>query len=321
MGPYELSVGPDLVRRFGEATLDHGPLAREGRFVPPCLLATRSFRAQYLAINELVPVEIFAAARSGVHGEHELLVHRVVGSGERLRVFIETHSAWPAGENLRVTLRHLIHDDRDDLVAEQWWTTVLLGTTAEPTGPRPPDLAFSSSGISPLADDEMPVDDVMARRYAEVSGDFSEHHFSVEGARRSGFDAPFLHGLCTMALCRERRDRPGGRRRSEAGPTGGRPIRRAHVPRPAAAGAGLRNPGGPVPFRSRRWRRESDQERAPRTRSVINRGGRPRRSASSPLRQPADAATGVASRPAGSMPTSSLPMVRSRPRDGLVGIT
>jgi acyl dehydratase len=201
VGPYELSVGPDLVRRFGEATLDHGPLAREGRFVPPCLLATRSFRAQYLAINELVPVEIFAAARSGVHGEHELLVHRVVGSGERLRVFIETHSAWPAGENLRVTLRHLIHDDRDDLVAEQWWTTVLLGTTAEPTGPRPPDLAFSSSGISPLADDEMPVDDVMARRYAEVSGDFSEHHFSVEGARRSGFDAPFLHGLCTMALC------------------------------------------------------------------------------------------------------------------------
>jgi acyl dehydratase len=41
----------------------------------------------------------------------------------------------------------------------------------------------------------------MAHRYAQVSGDYSEHHFSVEGARRSGFDAPFLHGLCTMALC------------------------------------------------------------------------------------------------------------------------
>jgi acyl dehydratase len=41
----------------------------------------------------------------------------------------------------------------------------------------------------------------MARRYAEVSGDFSAHHFDAEAARRSGFDAPFLHGLCTMALC------------------------------------------------------------------------------------------------------------------------
>ena len=41
----------------------------------------------------------------------------------------------------------------------------------------------------------------MARRYAEVSGDFSEHHFDAEVARRSGFEGPFLHGLCTMALC------------------------------------------------------------------------------------------------------------------------
>ena len=201
VGPYDLPLGSDLVRRFAEATLDDSPFARQGRLVPPCLLATQSFRAQYAAINQLVPESIFAAARSGVHGEHELLVHRVVGSEERLRVFVETHSARPAGDNLRVTLRHLIHDDRDELVAEQWWTTVLLGTTAEPTGPRPPDRSFSGSGITPLAEHEMSVDEVMARRYAEVSGDFSEHHFSVGGARRSGFDAPFLHGLCTMALC------------------------------------------------------------------------------------------------------------------------
>ena len=41
----------------------------------------------------------------------------------------------------------------------------------------------------------------MARRYAEVSGDWSDHHFDVDAARRSGFDRVFLHGLCTMALC------------------------------------------------------------------------------------------------------------------------
>ena len=47
----------------------------------------------------------------------------------------------------------------------------------------------------------MLIDEAMALRYARVSGDFSDHHFTVEGARRSGMPAPFLHGLCTMALC------------------------------------------------------------------------------------------------------------------------
>jgi acyl dehydratase len=52
-----------------------------------------------------------------------------------------------------------------------------------------------------VAEDVVRIDEVMARRYAQVSGDYSDHHFSVEGARRSGFEAPFLHGLCTMGLC------------------------------------------------------------------------------------------------------------------------
>ena len=41
----------------------------------------------------------------------------------------------------------------------------------------------------------------MARRYAEVSGDWTAHHFDVAAARRSGFERTFLHGLCTLGLC------------------------------------------------------------------------------------------------------------------------
>ena len=112
------------------------------------------------------------------------------------------HTARPSGANLRVTLHHSTFDDHEELVAEQWWTTVLLGTTAEPTGPALPDYSFSRSEEAALvAEDVVRIDEVMARRYAEVSGDFSEHHFSIEGARRSGQEAPFLHGLCTLALC------------------------------------------------------------------------------------------------------------------------
>ncbi len=170
--------------------------------MPPGLIATQVYRAQFAAITELVPAEIFSAARSGVHGQHDLLMHRCIASDEKLRTFVETHSASPSGQNLLVTLHHLTLDDHDDLVAEQWWTTVLLGATAEPTGPSLPDSSFSGREQATLrTEDLVRIDEVMARRYAEVSGDYSDHHFSVEGARRSGFEAPFLHGLCTMALC------------------------------------------------------------------------------------------------------------------------
>ena len=202
VGPFALPLGPALVRQFAEATLDDSPAWREGRLVPPSLIATQVYRAQFAAIMDLVPDDVFSVARSGVHGQHELLLHRPIASDENLQTFVETYSARPSGDNLRVTLHHSTLDDGGDLVAEQWWTTVLLGTTAEPTGPELPDFSFASGpGAALVAEEVVPIDDVMARRYAQVSGDDNEHHFSVDGARRSGFDAPFLHGLCTMALC------------------------------------------------------------------------------------------------------------------------
>ena len=202
VGPFELPVDPELVRQFAEATLDDNEQFRDGRLVPPSLVATQVYRAQFAAIAELVPRDVFSAARSGVHGQHDLLLHRPISTDDTLHTFAETHSASPSGDNLRVTLHHATFDEREDLVAEQWWTTVLLGTTAEATGPTLPDYSFRSGGEATLvAEDVVPIDEVMARRYAQVSGDYSDHHFSVEGARRSGFAAPFVHGLCTMALC------------------------------------------------------------------------------------------------------------------------
>jgi acyl dehydratase len=122
--------------------------------------------------------------------------------GEPLHTLVELHSAKPSKDNLRVTLLHRAFDADDHLVAEQWWTTVLLGTTADETGPDLPERDMAQMDGQPLlAVETIRVDLEMARRYAELSGDFSAHHFDAEAARRSGFEGPFLHGLCTMALC------------------------------------------------------------------------------------------------------------------------
>jgi acyl dehydratase len=201
VGPYELSLGSELVREFAETTRDDCRHIQDGLLVPPNLIATQSYPAQFAAIKALVPDNVFSRARSGVHGQHDLLIHRPLTSDEKLQTFVDTHSARPSGENLRITLHHATFDDHDLLVAEQWWTTVLLGTTAEPMGPELPDYSFSSEEATVIAEHVVRIDEDMARHYADVSSDYSEHHFSTEGARRSGFETPFLHGLCTMALC------------------------------------------------------------------------------------------------------------------------
>jgi hypothetical protein len=177
-------------------------LLREDRVVPPSLLATLAYRSQFAALLELVPERILSAARSGVHGQHDLYLHRPISSDDALHTVIEMDTVRSAGDNLRVTLHHLILNEEENLVAEQWWTTVLLGTSAEPIGPPLPDHRFVRASNSVLvAEALVPVHDDLALHYAEVSGDYSEHHFTVEAAQRSGFDTPILHGLCTLALC------------------------------------------------------------------------------------------------------------------------
>ncbi len=201
-GPFDLVLDADMAAAFARATLDDNPRYVDGSALPPTAIATQTYRAQLPSILELVPASVFAAARGGVHGQHDLVLHRPIVPGEHLRSLVELHSAKPTKDNLRVTLLHRTFDAREQLVAEQWWTTVLLGTTADETGPHLPGHAMvRDDAQDALAEEVVRVDLEMARRYAEVSGDFSIHHFDDEAAQRSGFEGAFVHGLCTMALC------------------------------------------------------------------------------------------------------------------------
>ena len=107
-----------------------------------------------------------------------------------------------AGRNCLVTLRYATVDSRDAVVAEQWWTTVYLGTGCDPTGEATQAHTFPDDARDrPIGTWTRLVDGDMPRRYAEASGDWSDHHFDLDAARRSGADSIFLHGLCTLGLC------------------------------------------------------------------------------------------------------------------------
>jgi len=201
-GPFEIDLAVANISAFAVATEDPNPLYLTGQAVPPTYLASMIYRQQATSMGQLIATDVMDRAVSGVHGQHEIVLHRTLIPGERLTGFVEPFSIKPARDNVRVTFRHPAYDEAGDLVAEQWWTTVLIKTSADPEGPDLPDHSFPDlDRTHAVAEDSVRLDAAMVERYAKVTGDYSDHHFDLEAAQRSGMEDVFLHGLCTMALC------------------------------------------------------------------------------------------------------------------------
>jgi acyl dehydratase len=202
VGPFETRLEAEPLRAFAHATRDPSGEAQAGRLVPPVALVTQVWEAQNIGRDVVVPAAFQRAARGGVHGEHDLRLVRPIQPGEPLETWVDGLGARAKGPNTAVTLRYTTVDPEGATVAEQLWTTVWLGVTGNDVGDAPPGHAFPEEARArPLGSWSVEVDDDMARRYAGVSGDWSAHHFDAGAARRSGADQPFLHGLCSMALC------------------------------------------------------------------------------------------------------------------------
>jgi acyl dehydratase len=201
-GPFPTVVSAGFIRSYADATADPNPAYAEGSAVPPAALVSQVFDIQ-TAGNSDVPQEVWDTMKGAVHGEHDLLLHRPLEPGESLSTWVEGHGGRVSGHNTRVTIRMESLDETGTIVAEQYWTTVLFGTNvAESVGSDPPDHGFPKGARSrPGSSARIHVDKDMPRRYAELSGDWSAHHFDPEAAAKASAPEPFLHGLCTMGLC------------------------------------------------------------------------------------------------------------------------
>ena len=155
--------------------------------------------------------------------------------------------------NTRAGTRVVLHMEQfgaDGVLAvEQWWTIFFPGCDVlADVGPEPPDHTFPDAGPRPPGR----VGDAARRprpaptRYAEVSNDWSAHHFDLERRARAGFDYLFAHGLCTMAMCTQAVVGDGRRRRSVARPAGRGAVRVTHPPRRGPHRRRLRRIGDPA---------------------------------------------------------------------------
>jgi acyl dehydratase len=201
-GPFPGHLTPEVIETYAAATKDPNRGPQMGEAVPPVAVVTQIWDAQQASFARLVPEEVRASMAGGVHGDHDVLLHRPIVPGEQLSTWVEGVGSRRGGRHNIVTMRYSSYDDAGSLVAEQWWTTVLLNALGDPVGAAPPDHELPDQVRQhPIGTYHIEVDDEMPARYAEASRDWSDHHFDDGAARRSGFDRRFLHGLCTMGLC------------------------------------------------------------------------------------------------------------------------
>ncbi len=201
-GPFTGALDSASIAAYAAATNDTDPSSLAGEVVPPTYPVILVFDAQYAA-NSVVPREVFESGRSGVHGEHEVLLHRPLVAGETLTTWSEPFAIRNTRAGTRVVLHMEQYGADEQLAVEQWWTIFFAGSDVlADAGPEPPDHTLPDAAREHVVGSSTRhVDLDQPQRYAEVSNDWSPHHFDLEAARRSGFDYLFAHGLCTMAMC------------------------------------------------------------------------------------------------------------------------
>jgi acyl dehydratase len=201
LGPFDGCIDEALVARYASATGDPNERVRAATAVPPAAIVTQIWEAQVASRDRLVAAAVRDGATGGVHGEHDIVLHRPVRIGERLHTWVDAFGSRPAGRHSLVVLRYTTLDDRDEPVAEQLWTTMYFGVACDVAGAATPEHEISDAARArPVGAYALHLDDGMPTRYAEASGDWSAHHFDLEAARASGFDRLFLHGLCSLAI-------------------------------------------------------------------------------------------------------------------------
>lgn len=87
-GPFSGTLDPETIAAYADATADITPAVRQGRAVPATLRVILVFAAQ-AAANGDVPPAVYEQARSGVHGEHDILLHRPLVPGETIETWSE----------------------------------------------------------------------------------------------------------------------------------------------------------------------------------------------------------------------------------------
>lgn len=185
--PYE--VTDEALRAYAEAT-DDVPGGPVFAVVPVWGAIAPASRA--VASDEVRP--------HVVHYEQDLLLHRPLEGGMRLRSRATPIALLGRPNGTSLVIRTETRTEDGELLNEQYVTEFFRGVeTPSSVGDRAPDHRLAADG-EPVAAVSYPVAEDQTVRYAAASGDDFAIHLDDELARSVGLPGRIVHGLCTMAF-------------------------------------------------------------------------------------------------------------------------
>ena len=201
-GPIDAVIDADHARAYARATNDLNPAYLDEGVVPPVFTVSLILGMLHQAHAASMPAGAVRGARGGVHGEHDLYLHRPLMAGEHVTAKADTYTAQVTPAGCLVSQHFVFTDDAGEAVVEHYWTTFMMGGVLDPAGPPLADHSFPDAArADPLGTYSIHVDDDQSFRYAGASTDHAAMHVHDGPAVQMGFPSKFMQGLCTFAMC------------------------------------------------------------------------------------------------------------------------
>jgi acyl dehydratase len=201
-GPIEAEITADETIVYARATNDPNPEHLEGRLTPPVFTVKTIFQLYMEAGRGSIPQGAVRNARGGVHGSHDLYLHRPLVPGAKVTCTADTAHASNAGSGAQVSQHLVIADESGAPYVEHYWTTFYMGGEVDPGGPPlAPHLTPEGAQDRPIGSWTTQVADAQGPFYAAASGDHAPMHLDAEAAKGMGYPGRFMQGLCTFAMC------------------------------------------------------------------------------------------------------------------------
>jgi acyl dehydratase len=134
-----------------------------------------------------------------LHGEQSITLHRELPPEAKVKITGRVAEVWDKGKAAVIGCEGLVEDDKGPLLTAK--ATLFIRGAGGFGGERGPSTVGKNEPPSRAPD--VVVEDVTRPEQAAIyrlSGDRNPIHIDPEFAKMSGFEKPFLHGLCTFGF-------------------------------------------------------------------------------------------------------------------------
>lgn len=140
-----------------------------------------------------------------LHGEQEITLMRPLPAAANIRSntkIVSLVDKGPGKAAILYTEKQVFNEDNDELLATTVNTTFLRGLGGFGGEGRAPTQVHRMPSVAPQDEIELQTRLEQALFY-RLNGDYNVLHSDPEFAKKSGFERPILHGLCTFGvICR-----------------------------------------------------------------------------------------------------------------------